>query len=109
MPLADLRSTWSARSARSPTDKGLGFNDARRPEDLPGAVRTDEKRLQQIVLNLLSNAFKFTAEGSVTLTATQCRGEERQPSGAEGGEGARAAHRSPSPTPASASRRTSRS
>jgi CheY-like chemotaxis protein len=36
---------------------------------LPPTIRTDEKRLQQIVLNLLSNAFKFTAHGGVTLSA----------------------------------------
>jgi CheY-like chemotaxis protein len=47
-------------------DKGLEFNVKFDPK-LPEAIRTDEKRLQQIVLNLLSNAFKFTAKGSVTL------------------------------------------
>jgi signal transduction histidine kinase len=35
---------------------------------LPATIRTDEKRLQQVVLNLLSNAFKFTAQGGVTLS-----------------------------------------
>ena len=34
---------------------------------LPHAMATDPKRLQQILKNLLSNAFKFTAHGHVTI------------------------------------------
>jgi signal transduction histidine kinase/DNA-binding response OmpR family regulator/HAMP domain-containing protein len=35
---------------------------------LPKSMFTDAKRLQQIIKNLLSNAFKFTHQGSVTLS-----------------------------------------
>jgi signal transduction histidine kinase/CheY-like chemotaxis protein/HAMP domain-containing protein len=35
---------------------------------LPKSMFTDAKRLQQIIKNLLSNAFKFTHHGSVTLS-----------------------------------------
>src|SRR5262249_42134029 len=34
----------------------------------PRAVRTDPQRLQQVLKNLLSNAFKFTDEGGVKMT-----------------------------------------
>jgi CheY-like chemotaxis protein/HAMP domain-containing protein len=47
-------------------DKKLEFIVQRDPA-LPASMRTDEKRLQQILKNLLSNAFKFTEQGSVTL------------------------------------------
>jgi HAMP domain-containing protein/signal transduction histidine kinase/DNA-binding response OmpR family regulator len=36
--------------------------------NLPTSMVTDVKRLQQILKNLLSNAFKFTHQGHVTLT-----------------------------------------
>jgi HAMP domain-containing protein/signal transduction histidine kinase/DNA-binding response OmpR family regulator len=34
---------------------------------LPRAMTTDPKRLQQILKNLLSNAFKFTSQGHITI------------------------------------------
>jgi HAMP domain-containing protein/signal transduction histidine kinase/CheY-like chemotaxis protein len=36
-------------------------------DSLPRSIYTDDKRLQQIIKNLLSNAFKFTEEGHVRL------------------------------------------
>jgi CheY-like chemotaxis protein len=47
-------------------EKSLGFGVSVDPS-LPGSIVTDEQRLQQILKNLLSNAFKFTEHGSVTL------------------------------------------
>src|SRR5207248_5380892 len=46
--------------------KGLEFQISVDPE-LPPAIHTDAKRLQQVLKNLLSNALKFTSRGSVKL------------------------------------------
>jgi len=47
--------------------KQLAFKAAIDPS-LPRTLLTDSKRLQQVLKNLLSNAFKFTAQGQVDLS-----------------------------------------
>ncbi|MBS0659557.1 MAG: response regulator [Verrucomicrobia bacterium] len=47
--------------------RGLTFR-AQLAEGTPGVLESDRQRLDQILRNLLSNAFKFTQQGSVELT-----------------------------------------
>ncbi|WP_102272916.1 response regulator [Cytobacillus massiliigabonensis] len=47
-------------------------------ETAPHSIFTDEQRLQQIIKNLLSNAFKFTEEGSVSVSVEKAISQEFQ-------------------------------
>ncbi|MDX9995269.1 MAG: response regulator [Rhodocyclaceae bacterium] len=51
-------------------DKGLGFA-VRRAEDLPAGFLGDGLRVTQVLMNLLSNATKFTARGEVGLSVSR--------------------------------------
>ena len=48
--------------------KNLAFRIDVAP-DCPATIDTDRQRLEQVLKNLLSNAFKFTEQGKVELTA----------------------------------------
>jgi signal transduction histidine kinase len=54
--------------------KGLTF-DLVMGEGLPPLINTDPTRLRQILNNLLNNATKFTAQGSIKLTVSHLDNE----------------------------------
>src|SRR5690606_8221376 len=70
---AGLRETVNRNFHHVAETKGLGFRVDVDPS-LPRALVTDSKRLQQILKNLLSNAFKFTASGEVTASIQLVKG-----------------------------------
>jgi HAMP domain-containing protein/signal transduction histidine kinase/ActR/RegA family two-component response regulator len=67
--LADIKDYLEQTFRHVADQKGLGF-DVTMDAGLPDSLFTDVNRLQQILKNLLSNAFKFTSTGGVTLRLT---------------------------------------
>jgi CheY-like chemotaxis protein/two-component sensor histidine kinase len=65
--MADVKDFVDRSFSQLADQKGLGFH-VELNADLPPTILTDGGRLQQVLKNLLSNAFKFTEQGDVTLT-----------------------------------------
>ncbi|WP_077001525.1 ATP-binding protein, partial [Variovorax sp. KK3] len=72
MQFAEVMSELADMFELQAAEKGLAFRFG--PEgELPALVRADEKRVRQILINLLGNAIKFTAGGRVTLRVRYAR------------------------------------
>jgi HAMP domain-containing protein/signal transduction histidine kinase/CheY-like chemotaxis protein len=70
--LSEVRDFVEGNFRQVAEQKGLNFTVKLSP-DLPPALNTDSQRLQQVLKNLLSNAFKFTEKGRVELSIELAR------------------------------------
>lgn len=64
--LTELQQNLDRSFRQIATSKGLAFSIEIEP-NAPSTIYADSKRLQQILKNLLANAFKFTEQGSVKV------------------------------------------
>ena len=63
--LSDVQSYVEQTFRQLAAEKLVGFTITL--DGAPAEIRTDQRRLQQILKNLLANAFKFTRQGEVSL------------------------------------------
>ncbi len=75
-PLAPILADVESVIGMQAREKGLDFA-VHCEHPLPGTIKTDPTRLKQILLNLCSNAVKFTHQGSVELAVHLSKKEEQ--------------------------------
>ncbi len=70
--VAELQRSTEQQFRHIAEQKKLTFSIHAEP-GLPPLLHTDARRLHQVIKNLLSNAFKFTEQGSVTVTLSPAK------------------------------------
>jgi len=75
LPLSRLTSDLRALFQPVADERKLAF-EIKPAKDAPTLLETDRQRLEQILKNLLSNAFKFTQGGGVTLAISTAGDDE---------------------------------
>jgi signal transduction histidine kinase/DNA-binding NarL/FixJ family response regulator len=72
VPLATLVDEMSSMMTPQAEIRGLALNQSLEP-NLPKWIRIDPVRLKQILINLISNAIKFTDRGSVSISVARAK------------------------------------
>ncbi|OCA92323.1 response regulator [Pseudobacillus wudalianchiensis] len=73
--ISDIKDFVQAQFAPIAHEKKIQFN-IELAAGLPETIRTDKQRVKQILKNLLSNAFKFTEHGAVSLIVENAKDKQ---------------------------------